>query len=199
MGEIIPPPKIIELMGLQPAIDDLAQSAAQSLRELASTIEDSVPHEAFHVWEMACSELSLASAIIAGAVFKAGLGGREASIYSISLIDGPSASKVLTDLAKIKASKTHKYPRLSSITMCEGSNTLYVGSSQSTPKRLAEHLGKCHPGTYSLRLSEWASRWPGRLRIEVRTYQGLDAEHLQTLEDHLAFKMRPILGKRGGK
>lgn len=199
MGEIISPPKIRELVGLQPAIDNLSQSAACSLRELATAIEDSAPHEAFHVWELDCSELSFASAFMATGLFEAALGKRATSIYSISLIDGPSASEVLADLAKVKALKTHKYPRLSSIAKCVGSNTLYVGSSQDTPKRLAEHLGTCHAGTYGLRLSAWASHWPGRLRIEVRTYQDLDAEHLQILEDHLASRMRPILGKRGGK
>ena len=106
MGEIIPPPKIRELVGLQPVIDNLSQSAACSLRELATAIEDSAPHEAFHVWELDCSELSFASAFMATGLFEAALGKRATSIYSVSLIDGPSASEVLADLAKVKALKT---------------------------------------------------------------------------------------------
>jgi hypothetical protein len=37
------------------------------------------------------------------------------------------------------------------------------------------------------------------VRIEVRTFDNIDPALLQILEDHLAYLLKPITGKRGGK
>lgn len=196
---ILPPPQFIELSGSVPTMANLAKSAASHLRELANEIEVTPAHSDYRVWEMAFADLSFRTAFQMGYSFGLALGKNCQSIYSLHVVDGPDAETILHDLHAVRAKKTANYPRPGSIDECRDSSTLYVGSSKKTSQRLQEHLGTCAPGTYGLRLGQWASHWPGKVRIEVRKFQGIDPLHLQLLEDHLALLLRPITGKRGGR
>ena len=197
---VICDPLLYEILGDHvPFVSNLRFSAAFHLRTLANAIDALADHSGFYAWEMAFSDLSFATAFQMSHPFISALGRDSQSIYSLHIVDGPNAEIVLHDLLDERAKKQKKYPRPGNLKECRDSTTLYVGSSKATPKRLSEHLGTCAAGTYGLRLGQWASHWPGKVRIEVRTFDNIDPTLLQILEDHLAYLLKPITGKRGGK
>ncbi|WP_202600226.1 GIY-YIG nuclease family protein [Sphingobium yanoikuyae] len=196
---ILDPPLYETLGDHAPLVSNLRFSTANHLRTLADSIDALADHSGFHAWEMAFSDLSFATAFQMSNPLISTLGKYSQSIYSLHIVDGPDAETVLRDLHIERAQKQKKYPRPGNLAECRASTTLYVGSSKTTPKRLMEHLGTCPASTYGLRLGQWASHWPGKVRIEVRTFDNIDPALLQILEDHLAYLLKPITGKRGGK
>lgn len=180
-------------------IADLRPRTAKHLRTLADDIDALNDHSDFYVWQQPFAQISEEWATQMHAKLNTTLGAQCQSIYSLHLVDGPDAQSILADLKAERGKGTHKYPRLGAMDDCRNSTTLYVGSSKTTPSRMLQHLGKCAPSTYGLRLSRWTTHWPGSLRIEVRTFDKIDAALLQILEDHLAYLLRPITGKRGSK
>jgi hypothetical protein len=87
------------------------------------------------------------------------------------------------------------YPRLNGPSAC-----VYVGSSRKLHQRLREHFGFGSPTTYALQLRHWASDLELNLRIECARYpDDLPPDVMQSLEDTLWSRERPMLGRRGAK
>jgi hypothetical protein len=118
-------------------------------------------------------------------------------IYVFRLINGATKESLSAAYPKSKeAKKGRAYARFS------GGKTdcLYVGSCFTTPTltRLKQHFGLGPAGTYAMHLKHWTHGISGGIEISVYSY-GNDAtqEVLQTLEDCLHSRLKPMLGRRG--
>jgi len=95
--------------------------------------------------------------------------------------------------AKAAEENDRAYPRLNPSSHC-----LYVGSSQSVSKRLAEHLGYGAARTYALQLQHWAR--PLGLKFSFVCAKYADStpyQVVQALEDALWQSRRPMFGRQG--
>ena len=75
------------------------------------------------------------------------------------------------------------------------SKTMYVGSSTTgVRKRIEQHYGDGHPGTYALHLKHW---FEGSCEITVKVYDE-SREVIQIIEDNISNDLKPAFGKQGG-
>jgi Uri superfamily endonuclease len=111
------------------------------------------------------------------------------AIYVIEEIDGNS-ERTFINFAEYKKTKQRMCARLNT-----PSNVMYVGSSTTgLKKRISQHLGHEHKGTYALHLSHWFN---GKYKITIKMYD-VENEVLQIIEDDLSDILKPAFGKQGG-
>ena len=117
------------------------------------------------------------------------LDGITQAIYVIEEVGG-DVEKTFLDFSRYKQKKERKCAKLNS-----PSQVMYVGSSTTgVRKRIDQHLGEGHEGTYSLNLKYWFN---GTRKITIKEYN-VTKEVLQIIEDDLSDKLEPAFGKRGG-
>lgn len=92
------------------------------------------------------------------------------------------------------ANKRSRFNKQHSISPC-----LYVGSSQSLRKRFKEHCGLCNEATYALKFRDWLTDFPAKIEFHYCQIHTDDQEILQSLEDGLWLRLKPVFGKYGGK
>lgn len=111
------------------------------------------------------------------------------AIYIIEQTEG-DPEKTFLEFARYKEKKERACAKLN-----EPSHVMYVGSSTTgVRKRIEQHMGQGHKGTYALHLSHWFS---GKYKITVRQYDVSD-DVLQIIEDDLSDRLKPAFGKQGG-
>lgn len=119
----------------------------------------------------------------------ANLDGIEKAIYVIEEVGG-DPEKTFMAFSRYKEKKERACAKLNA-----PSRVMYVGSSTTgVKKRIEQHMGQGHKGTYALHLSHW---FCGTYKVTVRQYD-VSAEVLQILEDDLAERIKPAFGKQGG-
>lgn len=117
------------------------------------------------------------------------LDGIKQAIYVIELVDG-NEEEVFLEFSRYKDKKERKCAKLNS-----PSKTMYVGSSTTgVRKRIEQHLGEGHPGTYALHLKYW---FQSNYKITIKEYSETK-EVLQIIEDDLSDRLKPAFGKQGG-
>jgi hypothetical protein len=80
----------------------------------------------------------------------------------------------------------------------EDPNVLYVGSSQSGLGRQRGHLGIGARRTSSMHLAQWAGVLQGSIELSLLELPEGVSRHIRYfLEDVLAMKLQPLLGRRG--
>jgi hypothetical protein len=111
------------------------------------------------------------------------------AIYFIEQTDG-DPEKTFLEFTRYKEMKERACAKLNA-----PSKVMYVGSSTTVVrKRIEQHLGQGHKGTYALHLSHWYS---GNYKVTVRQYDVSD-DVLQIIEDDLSDRLKPAFGKQGG-
>lgn len=111
------------------------------------------------------------------------------AIYLIEQFDG-DPNQTFLDFTHYKEKKERACAKLNA-----PSKVMYVGSSTTgVRKRIEQHMGQGHKGTYALHLSHWFS---GKYTITVRQYDVSD-DVLQIIEDDLSDQLKPAFGKQGG-
>ena len=119
----------------------------------------------------------------------ADLEGMKQAIYVIEEVGGDNESTFL-QFSRYKETKERKCAKLNA-----PSQVMYVGSSTTgVKKRIEQHLGDGHEGTYALHLKYWFS---GKQRITIKQYD-VSKDVLQIIEDDLSDKLKPAFGKQGG-
>lgn len=117
------------------------------------------------------------------------LDGIKQAIYVIEEIGGGVESTFL-QFARFKEKKERKCAKLNA-----PSSIMYVGSSTTgVKKRIEQHLGDGHEGTYALHLKYW---FTGKHKITVKQFE-VSKEVLQIIEDDLSDQLKPAFGKQGG-
>lgn len=98
-------------------------------------------------------------------------------------------------------SDTQRAFRYSRVNPTAGTTTLYVGSSKSFASRFLQHLGRTgSPGTYSMRLANWAPKIASSITVSVWSFDtGISQAVLELYEQALWDLKKPLLGKRSGK
>lgn len=119
------------------------------------------------------------------------LDGVEQAIYVIEQIDG-NEQVTFEAFREYKATKERKCAKLNA-----PSKVMYVGSSTTgVKKRIEQHQGNGHAGTYSLQLKFW---FESKYRITIKEYEvTMTREVLQIIEDDLSDRLKPAFGKQGG-
>jgi hypothetical protein len=111
------------------------------------------------------------------------------AIYVIEQIDG-NEEEAFLDFSRYKGKKERKCAKLDA-----PSKVMYVGSSTTgVKKRIEQHRGDGHAGTYALHLKYW---FKSRYKITIKQYSE-SKEVLQIIEDDLSDKLKPAFGKQGG-
>ena len=119
----------------------------------------------------------------------ADLDGIQKAIYVIEEVGGDPQETFMA-FSRYKKKKERACAKLNA-----PSSVLYVGSSATgVKKRIEQHMGQGHKGTYALHLSHW---FRGTYKVTVRQYDVSD-EVLQILEDELSDRIKPAFGKQGG-
>lgn len=117
------------------------------------------------------------------------LDGIEQAIYVIEETKGDNESTFL-EFSRYKDKKERKCARLNA-----PSQIMYVGSSTTgVRKRIEQHMGEGHKGTYALHLKYW---FKGEYEITIKRYN-VTKEVLQIIEDDLSDRLKPAFGKQGG-
>ena len=117
------------------------------------------------------------------------LDGIKQAIYIIEEIEG-DIEKTFLKFSRYKDKKERKCAKLNA-----PSQIMYVGSSTTgLRKRIEQHLGDGHQGTYSLHLKHW---FKGNYKITIKQYD-VTREVLQIIEDDLSDQLKPAFGKQGG-
>lgn len=170
-----------------------------ALARLSAEVKDIVPAEV-HSWSVAVAELPAEAqdAPLLAAV-SAWAGKSKNCLY---FIECPSSSDVdlsaiasAFSLAKAHETRDRAYARLNGLCNC-----LYVGSSQSVAKRLAEHLGYGARKTYALQLLHWARPLALTLEFVCAKYSNHTPFHVvQAFEDTLWQLRQPMFGRQGRK
>ncbi len=113
----------------------------------------------------------------------------DTAIYIIEQIGG-DPQKTFEKLLSYKKTRERSCPAMNA-----PSKIMYVGSSTTgVGKRLKQHIGEGHKGTYALHLSHW---FDGKYVITVKQYN-IAREVLQIIEDNISDKLSPAFGKQGG-
>jgi len=121
-------------------------------------------------------------------------------IYVISAMDGVDLSDCNTAFASAKSDSIDAPQRRAfARTNNRESSTLYVGSSRSIKKRIAEHLGFGSRSTYALQISHWASKLDGQFMITIYRFDGGQNNVIQAIEDGLWERLKPMFGRQGSK
>lgn len=111
------------------------------------------------------------------------------AIYIIEEIEG-NIEKTFQQFSRYKEKKERKCAKLN-----VPSQVMYVGSSTTgVRKRIVQHLGDGHAGTYALHMKYW---FEGKHKITIKQYD-VTKEVLQIIEDDLSDKLKPAFGKQGG-
>ncbi|MFJ5444890.1 GIY-YIG nuclease family protein [Methylobacillus methanolivorans] len=110
------------------------------------------------------------------------------AIYIIEEING-NPEQTFLDFSRYKQKKERACAKLNS-----PSSIMYVGSSTTdVKKRIEQHMGQGHKGTYALHLHHW---FRGEYKIIIRQYD-VSNEVLQIIEDDISDRLRPAFGKQG--
>ena len=118
-----------------------------------------------------------------------GLDNIKQAIYVIEEIDG-DIEETFHRFSRYKEKKERKCAKLNA-----PSQVMYVGSSTTgVRKRIEQHLGEGHVGTYALHMKHW---FAGKHKITIKQYC-VTREVLQIIEDDLADQLKPAFGKQGG-
>lgn len=98
-------------------------------------------------------------------------------------------------------SETRRALRYSRVNETAETTTLYVGSSKSFPSRFSQHLGRTDsPGTYSMRLANWAIKIEASIHVSVWTFEAYVSQTVLELYEQALWDLKqPLLGKRSGK
>ena len=111
------------------------------------------------------------------------------AIYIIEEVGGDIES-TFHQFSEYKEKKERKCAKLNT-----PSQVMYVGSSTTgVKKRIEQHLGNGHQGTYAMHLKYW---FTGRYRILIEQFD-VSKEVLQIVEDDLSDRLKPAFGKQGG-
>lgn len=111
------------------------------------------------------------------------------AIYVIEEIDG-DIEETFLKFSRYKEKRERKCAKLNA-----PSKVMYVGSSTTgVRKRIEQHLGYGHVGTYALHMKHW---FTGKHKITIKQY-GVTKEVLQIIEDDLSDQLKPAFGKQGG-
>ncbi|MEP4889699.1 MAG: GIY-YIG nuclease family protein [Aliiglaciecola sp.] len=117
------------------------------------------------------------------------LDGMKQAIYVIEQVDG-SEEAVFEVFSRYKNKNERKCAKLNS-----PSKIMYVGSSTTgVRKRIEQHKGEGHAGTYALHLKHW---FRSNYKITIKQYSECK-EVLQIIEDDLSDRLKPAFGKQGG-
>jgi len=194
-----------------PGTETWGQGAAQDLKEQAKRL--SIAPQPFHLGEARIPFGALherASAEIER-IAADHLIDRDRCLYVISLDNDADEAAVMAAYVSARATGRLKLPQNNSTS----SRTLYVGSSCATANRkrtlksrLRQHLVSAPQGTYALSLAEWAEDLSGGIVVNAWQYgaeitgMGGDSEARKivlAVEDWLARKLDPLLGRRGSR
>ena len=116
------------------------------------------------------------------------LDGVKHAIYIIEQVEGDT-QKVFDTFSSYKKLKERSCSKLNKV-----SSVMYVGSSTTgLGKRISEHLGEGHKGTYALNLKYW---FDGTYKITIKEYD-VSREVLQIIEGDIWHKLKPAFGKFG--
>lgn len=119
------------------------------------------------------------------------------AIYVIRAADVETVARLMEEFP-IRELRDFAGPRVNEES--DGSTTLYVGSSESVQKRLSEHLWQAHVRTYAVHLGRWCKVTDGSLILSVQAIlNSTDRGVRQDLEDTVWNRLRPKLGKSGGR
>jgi len=78
------------------------------------------------------------------------------------------------------------------------SQVLYVGSSHSIGQRTKDHLGFSSKSVFSLQIFHWCRELDGGIDLEILRFSpGTDSVILQSIEDGLWNKFKPMFGRQG--
>ena len=111
------------------------------------------------------------------------------AIYVIEEIGG-DIEETFLKFSRYKEKKERKCAKLNA-----PSQVMYVGSSTTgVRKRIEQHLGDGHVGTYALHMKHW---FKGKYKITIKQYD-VTKEVLQIIEDDLSDQLKPAFGKQGG-
>lgn len=122
------------------------------------------------------------------------LHGVKHAIYIIEEIEGDT-KKTFSDFSQFKDLEKRKEKGRKCARINSPSKIMYVGSSTTgIKKRIKQHMGDGHPGTYAIHLKHW---FKGRFKIIIKQYD-VTKEALQIIEDDLSDKLKPAFGKQGG-
>ena len=117
------------------------------------------------------------------------LDGIKQAIYVIEQIEGDQ-EEIFLEFSRYRDKKERKCAKLNS-----PSQIMYVGSSTTgVRKRIEQHKGEGHAGTYALHLKHWCR---SDYRITIKKYSETK-EVLQIIEDDLSDRLKPAFGKQGG-
>lgn len=198
-------------LGKIPDATSWAEAAADEMREAAEAVAAaSMPEHLGKEW-FCFAKLGEGTQIVIDRLTPQDRIDRDRSLYVVSLDDEADPEEILRAYAEAKQRRDLKLPQNNLVT----SNVLYVGSSCATAKRtntlrgrLRQHLISAPKGTYALSLAKWASHLPGGLVVNTWQYPSLGegpdgdkaARHVVlAIEDWLANKLKPMLGRRGSR
>jgi hypothetical protein len=112
------------------------------------------------------------------------------AIYIIEEVGG-DINCTHNDFAEYRKSTDRKCSKINK----KPSTVLYVGSSTTgVKKRIEQHLGNGHKGTYALNLKHWFP--PRKEKITILEYD-VSPEILQIIEDATSYDLSPAFGKSG--
>jgi hypothetical protein len=111
------------------------------------------------------------------------------AIYIIEQV-GSDIETTFLNFSRYKEKNERKCAKLNS-----PSKIMYVGSSTTgVKKRIEQHQGDGHAGTYALHLKHW---FVGEPKITIKQYDEAK-DVLQIIEDDLSDRLKPAFGKKGG-
>lgn len=117
------------------------------------------------------------------------LDGMKQAIYIFEEVGG-DIEGTFRQFSRYKELKERKCAKLNT-----PSKIMYVGSSiTGVKKRIEQHLGDGHQGTYALHLKCW---FTGNYKITIKQFE-VSKEILQIIEDNLSDQLKPAFGKQGG-
>lgn len=122
------------------------------------------------------------------------------ALYSISADCVDTSRKIATEFDALKKKKDLGYRLPKRNGASHAGPTLYVGSSENILRRLGEHLGKAHPGTYALNMQHWCPEFEGKVIVSVQLLSSdTSRECRQDMEDALWNSLQPIFGRLGAR
>lgn len=179
---------------------DLPTETSKQLTELASEVSRFATPKPTK-WQMSFADIYVSDDRQLVEKMPAELNGKTKSIYVFRIVDGANNADVG---AAFNTAKNAKDGRSYARFLGGNSDCLYVGScyKTATMSRLKQHFGLSKSAsTYAMQIRNWANGLNGGVEISVYSYHGreISSEVLQALEDCLHSKLKPILGKKGGK
>jgi hypothetical protein len=120
-----------------------------------------------------------------------------AFIYTFTVSQEASIESLHT---AYKAAKDKKLDNRAYARLHQPSSVLYVGSSQSLESRIKQHFGYATKSIFAMQLCHWLPDRHDKINIKAYSF-GKDIQQcvLQTIEDELWNRLKPMLGRQGAR